>query len=387
MKILILHTFYRYPGGEESIVANEIALLKTDGHEVELFGFYNSSHSISEIVSLLFAPFNLFSMAGVVKKIRSFQPDVVHLHNWHFAASPAVIVACHRQKVPIVLSIHNFRLLCPSGTLFHDGKLYHDSLKRSFPWRAVFDGVYRNSKLLTFWLAFTLFLHRKLKTWQKVNQFIVNSDFVKSLFLQSSLHIDPVKITVKANSIRDFTFDVEIKREKYFLFIGRMVEEKGVNVLLDAFAHNGLPLLIYGYGPLETNVRTYAERYSNITFQGILPNERVAEELRKCAALIFPSTWYEGMPITLLEAFSTGTPVIASKIGAMSTMVQDQYNGLHFEPGNIEDLNQKLRDWQGLSEMEKMKFSKQARQSYLDHYTQEINLNALDSIYKRAINS
>jgi glycosyltransferase involved in cell wall biosynthesis len=384
MKILIIHTFYRFKGGEDNLVLDEMALLQGAGFTVELLQFKNRSHFFSALFPVFFLPFNLYSFITTIIKIRKYQPDVVHVHNWHFAASPSVVVACHYCKVPVVLSLHNYRLICPSATLLHKGELFLDSIKQEFPWKAVLLSVYRNSSIQTFWLAFSIYLHKKLKTWQKVSAYVVNSEFEVKTFLQSTLGIPEDKFVIKSNSIPDPSFDEGVKRGNYFAFIGRLVSEKGVDVLLEAFAKNNLELVIYGYGPLEQKVKTSAMLHPNITYKGALPHEKLSEELRNCTALIFPSIWYEGMPLTLLHAFSTGTPIIASNIGAMSTMVKDHHNGLHFRTGDAADLAQKLEYWNNLPETEKEAIGLRSRETYEDCYTPESNLKSLQSVYDGA---
>ena len=381
MKILLIHSFYREKGGEDNMVLGKLALLKDANFEVELLAFQNPSQSLSAIVVLFFALFNVASFLKTIKTIRTFQPDIVHLHNWHFAASPSVIIAAHLFKIPIILTAHNFRLLCPSAILFYKGNLFLESLKEKFPWTAVKIGTYRNSSLQTFWLAFTVYLHKKLKTWQKVSKFIVFSDFMKDIFVQSNFGIPANKFAIKQNSITDPPPGLRMVRDNYFVFVGRLVAEKGVNVLLDAFANSNFQLHIYGYGPLEQKVIDFAAQHQNITYKGALSHDDLFDELRKCSALIFPSIWFEGMPLTVIEAFSTGTPVIASNLGAMSTMIQDHYNGLHFEVGNPTDLAQKLAEWSACSENEKELYSQRARATYEQNYTPQANLKRLTSIY------
>ncbi len=381
MKILIIHSFYREKGGEDNLVFTEMALLKDVGFEVELLAFQNPTHFLSTIAALFFLFFNASSFFKTIKRIRTYHPDIVHLHNWHFTASPSVILAAHLLKTPVVLTLHNFRLLCPSAILFYKGDLFLESLKEKFPWTAIKIGAYRNSRMQTLWLAFTVYLHKKLNTWQKVSRYIIFSDFMKNIFLQSNLGIPENKFVIKQNSIIDPIFDKSITRSKHFLFVGRLVAEKGIDVMLEAFANTDFQLIIFGYGPLEQKVRDFAKLHPNISYKGALSHDDLFEELRKCSALIFPSTWFEGMPLTVIEGFSTGTPVIASNLGAMSTMIQDHYNGLHFEAGNPVDLAQKLAYWSACSENEKEQYSQRARASYEANYTPQANLQRLESIY------
>jgi glycosyltransferase involved in cell wall biosynthesis len=384
MKIAFIHTYYREKGGEDAVVFNEMTLLKNAGHKVELLKFENPTSRLKAIFDLLLLPFNVLSFFKTLNHLRRFQPDIVHIHNWHFAASPAVIVACQLLKIPTVLTLHNFRLLCPSATLFYDGQVYLQSITAKFPWDAVRKGVYRNSSLQTFCLAFTVFLHGKIGTWKKVNAYIVFSEFAKNIFAQSKLGIPEDRFMIKVNAIPEPINGQERERGDHFLYVGRLVPEKGVEVLLDAFAKTDLPLLIYGAGPLEQKVKEFTKTHQNISYGGAIPQSEVYENMRRCSMLVFPSIWYEGMPITLVEAFASGTPVLASNLGAMATMVADHFDGLHFEAGNSADLAAKLAYWQQLSVDDKKQFSQNARASFDQNYTLAANLASLESIYEQA---
>ena len=368
------------------MVLGKIALLKDAGFNVELLAFQNPTQFLNAVVDLFFLLFNVASLVKTIKKIREYRPDIIHLHNWHFAASPSVILAAHFLKTPLVLTVHNFRLLCPSAILFYKDKLFLESLKEKFPWTAVRIGAYRNSRLQTFWLALSIFLHKKLKTWQKVSRFIVFSEFMKDVFIKSNFGIAADKFVIKQNAISDPKLWAKNGRGKHFAFVGRLVVEKGIEVLFEAFANTDFQLHIYGYGPLEQKVRDFAALHPNISYKGALPHDDLFAELCKCSALVFPSIWYEGMPLTVIEGFSTGTPVIASDLGAMSTMIRDHYNGLHFEAGNPQDLAQKLAYWSALPQEEKEQYCQRARATYEENHTQQVNLQRLTAIYKEAIN-
>jgi glycosyltransferase involved in cell wall biosynthesis len=222
-------------------------------------------------------------------------------------------------------------------------------------------------------------------TWNKIDKYIVLTSFGKDIFVSSNSAVFSQKITVKPN----FTYSKtthEIKRQSdSFLFIGRLSEEKGIDCLLEAVKLTGLKLKIGGNGHLINNIKDISEKYSNIQYLGSLEKEQVLQCMQECTALIFPSVWYEGMPMTIIEAFSQGLPVIASSIGAMSSMVIDGYNGLLFDAGNSIDLQSRLIEWQNKSEEEKEFFSRKAYQSYKDNYTPEKNLQQLIDVYKSVI--
>jgi glycosyltransferase involved in cell wall biosynthesis len=382
MKILLIHTAYRFKGGEDSVVESEKNLLQTNGHDVCTLIFKNSDNQVKALAIFLIALFNPFSYFKVIGAIKQFQPDVIHVHNWHFAASPAIFYAARRKRIPVVYTLHNFRLLCPSGILFHKGELFLDSLQQDFPWKAVKKKVYRNSTFQTLWLAFVVWFHYRIGTWNKIDRYIALTPFSKDLFISAKFAALSQQIIVKPN----FIFNdkpPEIKRQSdSFLFIGRLSEEKGIDCLLDAFKATNLKLKIGGSGPLINGVKNVLGKNPNIQYLGNLEKEQVQQYMQECSALIFPSICYEGMPITIIEAFSQGLPVIASNLGAMSSMIKDGYNGLLFEAGNSVDLQAKLIEWQNKSQTEKELFAKNAYQTYLENYTSEKNLSQLMAIYK-----
>ncbi|MEX8548552.1 MAG: glycosyltransferase family 4 protein [Mucilaginibacter sp.] len=381
MKVLVIHTQYQYKGGEDTVVAEEIKLLQAAGVEVELLTFDNHKNALFKLLQL---PFNLQSYSKTKSKLAGFRPDIVHIHNLHFGGSASVIYAIKRSKVPFVITIHNFRLLCPSGTLFYNGKLFLDSLQQNFPWKAVKLGVYKNSKLITFWLGLSMFIHKKMGTWKIPNRYIVLSEHAKQLFQTSQLGLSAKQIVIKPNFV-----SVPIQEEKQrldeFLYVGRLSEEKGIMLLLSVFSSSRYKIKIAGDGPLKEEVQHYSSKYPNIEFLGILNKDEVYTLMQTCSALVFPSVWFEGMPLTIIEAFAHGLPVLASKLGAMETMIVPEYNGLLFEPkeANFRDC---LEKWANFSKEQKHQYELNARKAYEGFYTSGQNLKQLLTIYNEVIN-
>jgi glycosyltransferase involved in cell wall biosynthesis len=386
MRVLIVHTNYKERGGEDVIVKNETELLKSADINVYNLFYTNKTGSYQSFFNFLQLPFNLASYFLMIKKIKEYKPNIVHIHNWHYAASLSIIRAVKKQKIPVVLSIHNFRLLCPSGTLFHNGDLFLNSLKGGFPFQAVLKKVYRNSFIQTFWLALSVRLHKARGTWKNIDHYIVNTETTRELFLNSDLQVEEKRVTVKPNFVPD-KGSKSIPRGKHFLFVGRLTLEKGICLLLQAFSRLNFRLSIIGDGPLQKEVKKYAALYENIVYYGTLEHKSIAQKMSEASALVFPSVWYEGMPMTVIEAFCTGTPVIASKLGTMETMISHRNNGLHFEAGNAADLIEKLRYWQSLSQEEKQKYSVNARACYEKLYTPDKNLKQLLLIYQSVLNA
>jgi glycosyltransferase involved in cell wall biosynthesis len=381
MKVLIIHCTYQYTGGEDTVVAEEINLLKANGVDVELLEFSNQGNSFLKILQL---PFNISSYHKTIERIKAYSPDIVHIHNLHYAASPSVMFAIRKLRIPFVITLHNYRLLCPSGILFFDGKPFLDSLNQSFPWTSIRKGVYRNSRLLTFWVALATQVNKWAGTWNWPDRYIVLSRHAKSIFLGSNLNLPECQIEIKPN-FTSSPVTAGLARGNHFLYVGRLSEEKGIQLLLNVFSVSGYPLKIAGDGPMRNEVIHYSSRYSNIEFLDRLNKEEVFKLMQGSTALIFPSIWYEGMPLTIIEAFVSGTPVIASNLGAMETMITDGFNGLHFEAGNEADFLAKIKTWNCLSGEEKVMYGKNAKTSYMQCYSPEKNVAEILSIYSSVL--
>jgi glycosyltransferase involved in cell wall biosynthesis len=382
VKILLVHTYYKIRGGEDATFEQEDKLLR-ENNDVETVVYHNNT-GIKGFFQFLFSVWNVAAAKKLIKRIKSFQPSVIHIHNWHFAAGPAIIRAAKQHNIPVVITLQNFRLLCPSASLMNGEKLFLDSIHQNFPWTAVKKGVYRNSILQTFWLAFVVWFHKKTGTWKKVDRFIVLTPFAQNLFLHSSLGLSKKQLVIKPNFINLPVLENKPARSG-FLFAGRLTEEKGIKILIEAFSKTTIPIKIAGEGPLLDFVKNAMQNNPNIQYVGRLNNRSLINAMASCEALIFPSVWYEGMPITILESFATATPVIASNLGAMQFMIEHNYNGLHFAQGSVEDLLDKVFLWQSFSEKQKQEMGQNAFQSYIQQYTAEKNKQLLTDIYTEII--
>lgn len=381
MKVLVIHTYYNLRGGEDSVFEQEVALLQRFCN-VRVLTFKNLSGTAG-LKQFLFQEYNKESNKSVTREIEIFKPDIIHIHNLHFAGGWGLIPVIKSFNIPLIMTLHNYRLLCPSGVLYHDGNLFLDSLSQGFPWKAVKKKVYRNSILLTFWLARTLHRIQRFKVLNLVDRYIVLTEFAKDLFVTSNLGIAEEKFQVKPNCVSPTNDEHSITREKHFLFIGRLSEEKGLDVLLESFKNTNSLVYIAGSGPMEEKVIEYADKYnSNFVFLGRLNADEIRVEMQKATALIFPSLWYEGMPLTIIEAFASGLPVIASKIGAMESMINHGYNGIHFNVSDREDLLNAVNQWESMPEDSKRAYSRNAYETYLHDYTIEKNLQMMKELYK-----
>jgi len=378
MRILLVHTYYQEPGGEDVVFQQEKNLLSTS-HTVEEFTANNQKGFLGLIQTAL-SPWNFKAGQRFEKILRQFKPDVIHVHNLHYALGPWILRRACKMGIPVVMTLHNYRLLCPSATLFYDGKLFTDSLYESFPWTAIHKGVHSQSKIKTAWLAWTTYFHHKLGTFQKVDRFITLTPFARHLFINSSLGLKPDQMVVKPN-VTAPAMVPPTERGKQFLFVGRLSQEKGIIPLIEAFKHSPYTLKIAGQGPLLSLVRSATQTHSNIEYLGVLDRLEIQQQMSSCSALIFPSLWYEGMPMTLLEAFSLGTPVLASRLGAMESMIDDGIQGYLFEAGQISSIQECLKRWTETSEEVKAAIQINVLRTYESLYKPEQTLAQLEEIY------
>lgn len=387
MNILLIHNKYKLRGGEDLVFESEGQLLAQHDHSVETLLFSNDQIKtpLDKLKSALGCVFNPTSRKIVINKISAFKPDIIHIHNFFHIASPSILYAARKHKIPVVMTLHNYRLICPSAILFFNNRIYEKSIHKTFPFDAIIKGVYRNSRLETAMVAFTTGIHKILGTWKtKVTRYIALTEFARNKFLDSSLKIPPHQIVVKPNFVEDFGANLS-ERENFYLFIGRLSEEKGIFKLLDAA--RSLPDIsfkIIGDGPLKDEVIQAAQEHRNLEYLGFKQKEFIVEQLKKAKALLFPSVWYEGFPMTILEAFSCGTPVIASNLGGPGEIINDGINGLLFNWKDTNALGDAIKRLQGDPDFQQ-KLSVNARQAYDALYTPEKNYRFLLDIYKEAI--
>jgi glycosyltransferase involved in cell wall biosynthesis len=386
MRILFIHTYYIQPGGEDAVYEAELRLAREAGWETESVLFNNRKHSA---LKFLFFFFNPVSFWKTCRAIRRFRPDLIHVHNWFFSASPAVFIAARWMRVPVVHTIHNFRILCPSSFLFVKNELFTDCMSKFFPMEAVVKKIYRNSVLDTAWLLVGTRLHCLLGTWQRIDKMICLTTPAQRMLSDSLLHIRPDRIAVKPNFFAGFPDNMSMgglsSPRKDFLFIGRLSPEKGIFVLLDAFRNSPFTLRIIGDGPLRPEVEACAADYPNIIYHGHQDKQQIIRYLHECQALIFTTIGFEQFGLVIIEAFSCGTPVIGPDAGSPAELIIEGYNGLHYRTGSVPDLRQKIQYFHALPEITRQSFSRNARDTYYKHYTPQTNLRLLSNIYKSVL--
>ena len=382
MRILIIHNQYQHIGGEDFVLKQEMEALSVK-HDVELYQVTNQK-GVQGYKKYLLYPINWIQSKQIKSKIADFKPDLIHLHNMHYALGPFFIRMVKKQNIPLVMTLHNFRLLCPSATLFWQGNLYLNSIKSSFPWDAVQKKVLENSTLKTFWTAFTYWIHRKTGTFNRVDKFIVLSEFSKAIFASSNFEVPAQKFMVKANFAIP-TENIQPISDNSYLYVGRLSEEKGIIPLLHAWKSTTHKLKIFGTGPLEEQVRLIVENSPNITFFGFQDKQTLNQHIAGGIAVIVPSICYESMPLAVIESFALGTPVIASQIGILAEMVVPLYTGLLFDPHNHSNLIKTLTSWEELPPEKIKEIKSNCREEFQNHYSRDIIIDKLNAIYHQVL--
>jgi glycosyltransferase involved in cell wall biosynthesis len=377
LKVLVAHNGYRHRGGEDSVVASELDLLRARGHAVQLYARHNDEADAARPLSL--AAQSLWSrrthdeLSALLARER---PDVVHVHNTLPLISPSIYWACAQAQIPVVQTLHNFRLACPQAMFLREGRVCEQCLGRA-PWPAVVHGCYRGSRAQTAVVAATVGVHRLLGTWRhKVARYIALNAFCRDKFIEAGLPAG--RIAVRPNFVE--SPDRVSQPREGVLYVGRLSTEKGIAVLLEALQQDGQPgVRIVGDGPEAARLRGRR----GVRALGALPGEAVLREMGTARALVIPSIWYENHPRTLVEAYACGTPVIASRMGALATLVEEGRTGLLFEAGNAADLARVLR-WAHEHPEAMAAMGARARQVYEAEYSAQRGYERLIGIYEEA---
>jgi glycosyltransferase involved in cell wall biosynthesis len=381
VRIMQVHTHYRSRGGEDDVVATELRLLQEAGHDVLAWRSANPP-GVRAAASFAAAAWNPAAARRARRAAEDFRPDIVHVHNTWYAASPAVIAGLHRLGLPVVMTLHNYRLLCAAGTLFRSGAPCEDCVGDT-PFHAVRHRCYRDSASESLVAAGAIALQERRGTWQRdVDRFIALSEFGRERFIAGGLPAN--KITLKSNSVADPGPRAQPpSASRTVVFIGRLTEEKGLQTLLDAWrqANSSLQLLIVGEGPLAPSLRRSASE--SVNFVGERSHEEVLSLLMTARALVLPSLWYEGQPVVALEAAAAGLPILLSDLGAMTELLGPGAEDVLSAPGDVDVLRDRIRS---LSDGEFADAHGERNRSRFEaRFTHSIAITRLEAIYRSVL--
>jgi glycosyltransferase involved in cell wall biosynthesis len=384
LKILQVHNYYQQPGGEDQVYLAECELLEQHGDSVEQYALHNEAINRTPAVKAAFETiWNANSYRAVRKFIHRYRPDVLHCHNTFPIVSPAVYYAAAADRVPVVQTVQNYRLICPAATLLRDGRTCEVCVGRLFAAPGVLHACYRGSRSASAALAAMLTLHRLAGTWHdKVHVYLTPTNFVKSKLCQGGLPAE--RILVKPNFLPSDP-GLGPGDGGYALFVGRLSPEKGLTTLLRCWRRvPEFPLKIAGSGPMLDNVRSQARDLPHVSVLGFQERIEVLDLMKKAAFLVVPSEWYEGFPMTVVEAMGCGTPVVASDLGSLREVVVEGMVGARFKPGDADDLFSQVMRF--LSQPQQLLSMRPKIHAWFQaNYSAECNYVQLRHVYDQAI--
>jgi glycosyltransferase involved in cell wall biosynthesis len=379
MRILIMHSQYLSGAvsGENRVVEDEKALLEQGGHEVR--AWMPSPEGVGGLALVRLAASTVWSRDAVAelnKLIDGFSPDIIHCHNMFPSLSPAVLSVGRKRGIPTMVTLHNYRLLCLPGTFVRDGRICEDCLGKQ-PWRGVVHRCHRDSVAASGALATSIGFHRAKSTFDLPVFYLAVSEFLRAKHVEGGF--DPDQVIVKPNFAWPAT--KRVGPGEHFLYLGRLAPEKGVSTLMRAWKDVQAPLLIVGDGPEMDELRAGAP--SHVEFTGPIPGSEVPKMLAGARALVVPSTWYEGAPRGIIEAFAAGVPVLASSIGGLAELIAEGSNGSLVTPGDPTAWAAAARRLQ--DDELSLAWGAGAFHTWEERFTPEVGLKNLEAVYRAAL--
>jgi len=382
MKILLAHNRYIQRGGEDTVYEQERDLLSSHGNEV--IEYLKDNRQLGELSKFKLAASALWSSDAyqeVDQLIERTRPDVIHVHNTLPQISPAIYYAAGRHAVPVVQTLHNYRLLCANGLLMRESVVCEECVGHAIGWPAIRYGCYRGSRGATVAIVGSTALHRAIGTFRrKVARYIALCEFSRGKLLEAGVPRD--RVVLKPNFAIDKSNEHDLRGVRSgALFVGRLSAEKGVGVLVNAWKELTTDLQLVGDGDLGDALRKATP--PSVHIRGFVNDPDLVVAMRRAQFLVLPSLVYEGFPMVIAESFAAGLPIIASRLGAMAELVEDGVTGLHFNPGDADDLAAKVR-WAVANPQSMREMSMRARKTYLRLYTPQANYERLMEIYAEA---
>ena len=411
MKFLFVDKYYFIKGGAERYFFEFADVLRDKGHDVIPFSMAHpenistpyAKYFVSEIEyngkssfnKLLNAPSSLFRMIysleakkQLTNLIEETKPDIAHLHMIDHQISPSILHVLKKYDIPVMQTVHQYKLVCPNYRFYNasknkicekclDGKYYHP----------IFEKCHKNSSITGAMLALEMTIHKKMKIYENnIDLFHVPSTFMGEKLIQGG--VDPAKVFQMFYTINldDFPYQKDV--ENYFVYFGRLSEEKGILTLLKAMKGiSNTKLLILGSGPQEELLRNFTEENNlqNVEFLGYKGKNDINEIIGKAKFVVVPSEWYDNSPLVIYESFALGTPVIGANLGGIPELVNHEINGLIFKAGNVEDLTDKIKKLVENSDLAK-KFSQAARNKAEREFNPQVHYEKMMKIYKELLN-
>lgn len=390
LSVLIAHNYYRSssPSGEDQVFEAEADLLAAKGHVVHKYvrrsdeiAQFPLSKRAALLANIIWSHQSYLEVKNLLTNLR---PDIAHFHNTFPLISASAFRACRELGVPIVQTLHNYRPLCMNGLLFRDGGVCHSCVGRSVPWAGVLHRCYRGSLAYSSAMALRQFAQKAGSYARDVDLFIAPSEFARGIYIAARYDADRIKVKPHFTKLDTEVYDGE---RRYALFVGRISSEKGVDTLLAAWQRlPEIPLIIVGDGAQAQQLRTAAKQLPNVRFVGQISHAEVLSHVKRASYVVIPSQCPETFGLVAIEAMACGTPLIASKLGALPEIAIHGHNGLLFDPGDSDDLARKAEELWTHPEYATT-LGTNARCDYEARFTAEKNYELLIQEYTKVVES
>ncbi|MCU0431132.1 MAG: glycosyltransferase family 4 protein [Cytophagaceae bacterium] len=381
MKVLMLHNKYKISGGEDVSTQAEYEMLKEGGLDIDLHCVHNDAlDHMPSWKAALNTVWSISSHKDIVQRIHSKKYDLVHVQNFFPLLSPSIFHAAKKCGVKVVMSVRNYRLVCPNALLFTNDEVCEKCVGKSIPFPGITGKCYRDSRAASAVAVAMLSAHHLLGTFRnKVDGYICISEFVKKQLMEGGFAEN--KLHVKHNFVVS-QLEPSFQPGEYYVYAGRLSQEKGIDLVMEAFRNTNLPLKIIGDGPLKESLKQQSASSPNISLLGKLPLQETYKVISGAKALVFPSKWHEPFGRTIVEAFAHGTPVVGTAMGGVTELIKDGYNGFLFDPFKNHALTDVLNRFE---QQHSLKLREQAYQSYQSHFTKEKNFSELTHYYQQIL--
>lgn len=343
MRILLVHNFYRWRGGEDEFVEQLYGMLQERGHAVRFFSAHSDEiehYALHQRLKIAAESFYSFSTAQRLRQtVQEFRPDVLHVHNVFPVLSPSVYWVARQKHIPLVQSVHNFRFVCPNGFAFTRGEVCFRCLASRHMLHAIRFRCLNGDLSQSVLYASVIGIHRSLKTLGELSGHLMTVNRMLAEILRNEF--PTARITVLPNYIETARYQPRDAFKASFVYLGRLSEEKGVRTLIQAMRYTqGFVLEVIGTGTLSAELKREADTLApgRVIFHGFVGGDERFDLLKSATALIMPSHSHDSWPMAVLEAMALGIPVIASRQGGLPDMVQDGETGLLFDAGQPKQL-------------------------------------------------
>lgn len=406
MKLLFLNNYHYLRGGSERVFFGEMEILQARGHTVYSFArkhphdlpakfesffpqhletesIHFSFDAIRTVKEIIYSKESKTSLKSIINR---YPPDLAHAHNIYGRLTTSVLDLLNNEGISAVLTLHDYKLICPSYKLMKDNRICEDCKGNKF-YKAVVNKCHKNSLTASAVYAIESYFNTWFGKYSKnVAYFISPSRFLRSKLTEFGW--PESKIEYVPNYLVTSKFEPSYEAGKYLLYLGRLSGEKGIETLIRAYNRISplhVKMLIVGEGPEEKKLKALAGGSGDVIFPGYLSGEELSQVTRESLAVVVPSEWYENAPISILEAMAYGKPVIGSNIGGIPEMVDHGVTGYLFEPGNVADLASKIELLLSLPPNRLAEMGRAAREKVEREYNEEIHYSKLMEVYKKAL--